>query len=70
VRPVLIVVGLVLTKDLSQMGLVPDEGAVVHSPVEWRVTPRMRMRRVACEPWVVMACDGTVDHCLLTPGFR
>jgi len=28
VRPVLIVVGLVLTQDLPQMGLVPDEGAV------------------------------------------
>ena len=28
VRPVLIVVGLVLAKDLPQMGLVPDEGAV------------------------------------------
>jgi hypothetical protein len=27
-RPVLIVVGLVLAQDLSQMGLVPDEGAV------------------------------------------
>jgi hypothetical protein len=28
VRPVLIVVGLVLAQNLSQVGLVPDEGAV------------------------------------------
>jgi hypothetical protein len=28
VRPVLIVVGLVLAQDLSQMGLVPDQSAV------------------------------------------
>jgi hypothetical protein len=28
VRPVLIVVGLVLAQDLSQVSLVPDEGAV------------------------------------------
>ena len=117
-RPVLIVVGLVLAQDLSQMGLVPDEGAIqefaaaspiqrsviafmrgvwmlqstvrmsasartasnaavkfdprsrimnltrcacssrsmrrlracwaVHSPVGWRVMPRIRMRRDAC----------------------